>query len=307
MSTAAEWRDKATHLREKGDLEGALEYWVRAGEAGLPEEVVQCEMAVVHLTGGDAPRAREILEALVGASPHNGVQRNLLGTALCMAGHEQEAVAQWEEAGRLLGMKLCPLSTHPLYLSLAMAAIESFLQQQSPPSSIAADMPELSGSAARRLARIEKALLNGEGPQALEWMEKEIQTGVGASESARLLYALALAETRNWAKAREELLAFLSDNHPHPSAQAFLGYCLARQGEPDLALAILDRVEEAGPDDYFANYFRGLALLLKGTRRPALQAFERAFADYFFDTWHYVVIPAWKKMRRCVLPTTPDR
>ena len=52
----------------------------------------------------------------------------------------------------------------------------------------------------------------------------------------------------------------------------------------------------AGPDDYFASYFRGCAFLAAGDRLGALHAFQRAFTDYFYDSYHYVLLPTWEKM-----------
>jgi hypothetical protein len=101
-----------------------------------------------------------------------------------------------------------------------------------------------------------------------------------------------------WAEARRTAAAVLQSSAPNPSAEVFFAYCLVHTNEPKEALTLLDRVIPAGPDDYFSNYARGCAWLALGDRPRSAQAFRVAFTEYFYDSYHSVLLPAWRRTVR---------
>jgi hypothetical protein len=153
--------------------------------------------------------------------------------------------------------------------------------------------------------QIERAWDEGRYEQALRWIDAEIQEGKSPSDDLRLARVLTLGGMSRWTDARREIIATLQRSVANPSAQTFLAHSLIHGREARLALTLLERVKPAGPDDFFANYVRACAWLALGDRPRSAQAFRIAFTEYFFDSYHCVLVPAWRRMMR-LLEQKPD-
>ncbi len=305
------WRDAAEVLRDAGWSEASERCWERAGENGLPAMVVRIQSLTTRVAEGRFEPAVEGFRELSESEPNNGTIRNLYAIALFESGARAEALEQWEATLKISAQHRCPLSTNPLYLSLGTMALEGFLagsgeslESEKAKGGNIEDENEGGGKGAERapgrtaggrLARIEGAIEERRFDRALRWIDAEPRGEKDPPGLLNMYRSLALAETGRWSEAREELSAVLEDATPNPSAQCYLAQCLTRSGEPGVALALLDTVAAAGPDDYFKNYFSGCALLATGDRLGALHTFRRAFTEYFYDTYHYVLLPAWEK------------
>ncbi|MBN1867675.1 tetratricopeptide repeat protein [Candidatus Sumerlaeota bacterium] len=298
------WRDAAALLRDAGLPEASERAWGRARELGLPARVALAESGLAYLLAGEFDAALDRVQAAEeDRSEFNPIFSSVRAIALFEVARRSEALAEWRRIGESAHRPYCPLVTHPFHLSLAAMAIERFLLSH--PESRRADPEDTSSgekapgnSLKRRIVEIEKALDAGKSADALRWLESEGVETLKADDYSAMLYAAALGENGRWFEARDVLAQVLDRSPSSPGAQAFYACCLTQSGEPAVALAVLDRVEPAGPDDYFANYFRGATHVALDDRLRAAAAFRTAFTSYFFDTFHCALVPAWKKTVR---------
>ena len=296
------WRDAAEVLRDAGMAQATEKAWGRAKREGVAPHAAEIEIATGYVLAGRFDEALERLTTLVTELPRNAVVRNLNAIALFECGRHEAALADWEVCRKISTQRDCPLSTHPFYLSLGAMAVEGYLARNSGgnvPSPESYE-PTISrapgGSQAKRMEQIEKAWEDCRYAEALSWIETEIQSEKEPNEEIHMIRALILGGMGRWADAREEVTKVLQNSATNPSAQSYYAYCLINSGKAAIALPLLDRIPSAGPDDYFVNYIRGCGWLALGDRPRAAQAFRVAFSEYFFDTYHSVLLPAWKRM-----------
>lgn len=307
------WRDAATALRDAGLYDAARAAWHRAAQAGLADYVARSETALVDLFEGRFDEALEALDVLRQTYPNNAPLADLYALALFECGRREEALEAWEKCLAVSAQTTCPVSSTPIHLALAAAALERFdaetATEETPQADGQTDAVRAPGrTAAARRRRIEKAIEQERFDLALSWMDAETTRGVAQNPEMALLRALALGEMGRYREAVRVLCEPLSDDEKSPPVQAYLGYCLARAGAPDIALAVLESVWPEGPDDYFAYYFRGVAHLAAGDRASALRGFRVAFSDYFFDNYWCVFVPLWERAaKRIKAPSQTPR
>lgn len=297
------WRDAADTLREAGMSGPSVQLWERARDAGLDPRVAQMESCIARMITGDFDTAA--LAELAVAQPHNAVVRNLYAVALFERGEHRAALNEWEACRPFSAHKRCPLSTQPTHLALGAMAIERFLfTHPAAEKATSGDGAADDAAAAERapgwtldgrLSRMERALAKGEFSKALRWIEAERPQPGARKDQIAFLRAYALGEKGCWRQARHEAALLLEKENASPLVQSYMSYCLARSGAPEVALAVLEHVEPAGPDDYFRHYFQGCAWVALGDRPRALQGFKTAFEDYFFDSYHLALVPAWER------------
>ena len=305
------WRDAAETLREAGMSGTSVQFWERARDAGLDPRVAQMESCIARMIAGDFDAAA--LAELALAQPRNAVVRNLYAVALFERGEHRAALNEWETCRPFSAHKRCPLSTQPTHLALGAMAIERFLfthpaAEKATSGDGAADDAAAGNSAGQaaperapgwtldgRLSRMERALAKGEFSKALRWIEAEQPQPGTRKDQIAFLRAYALGEKGRWRQARREAALLLEKENASPLVQSYMSYCLARSGAPEVALAVLEHVEPAGPDDYFRHYFQGCAWLALEDRLHALQGFKTAFEDSFFDSYHLALVPAWER------------
>ena len=306
------WRDAAETLRDAGMAEAAEQAWTRAGEAGMARHAAETQILAGYVLAGRAGEVLARLKELRGAHGRNAVVRNLYAITLFESGQRGQSLAEWKSCLDISAQNECPLSTHSFYLALGAMAVEGFFAAQGDkrePDNASMGTPVGAPPAdpldrapgrrhATRMAQIDKAWEEGRYDQALRWIDAEIQEEKSSSDDLRVARALTLGGMSRWTDARREITATLQRSDVSPSAQTFLAHCLIHGGEARLALTLLERIKPAGPDDFFANYVRACAWLALGDRPRSAQAFRIAFTEYFFDSYHCVLVPAWRRMMR---------
>jgi tetratricopeptide (TPR) repeat protein len=303
VKAAEFWRDAGEVLRDAGLAEASEAAWRRAGAAGLAPLVVRTQTAVAWMVAGGFDRMVDDLRDLAAGEPRNAVVANLYALALFENERYDEALRQWEATARISAQTAgCPLSTQSLYLSLGAMALDRFLQDQA-----LEDAGELRESACPQEGRkeaqateaeIEQALLEWRSAEALGWLDAELARQAQPPGHLRLLRAWALGDLNRWREARAEMARLVEAEPQHVPARSFLAQCLTRSGEPDLALAVLENLAPAGPDDFYLYYFRGCAYRALGRRVEALDCFRTSFGNYFEENYHYMLLRSWEQVGR---------
>jgi tetratricopeptide (TPR) repeat protein len=306
------WRDAADCARRAGLVDDALRLWDRARKAGLEDAIVRLEETVTLLMGARFEQALELAEALAVEQPRNAIVANLRAIALLECGRGPAALEEWDRCLKYSAQIECPLSTHPYYLSLGVMALERWLLEHDKAdesgesehlTALDPDAAELMPGkkpAGARFAKIEAALEARQTELALRWINAELRATEKPDPWLRVLRGSALGELGHWSMARRNLAAALIEERPEPLAVTFYAYCLHRDGDSGMALRVLDGCGSVGPDDYFHHYFRGCAWMGLGKRPQAIIQFQKAFQLFFFDNYHSLVLPTWKKAVRLI-------
>lgn len=289
------WRDAAEVLRAAGLAEASVRAWERACGLGLDAGAARVQAMVTWILDGRFGTAAEGLRGLWRLESRNPVVGNLLAIALLEMGEVDEALDVWEAVLRVSPQVECPLSTHPLYLSLGAMAVENFLARS---GCVAQAGPvEVPGAAAGKKPKagaLERAI---EGARYQEVLDGLAQfTGEGEADRFAFYAALACGGVGDWSGARDAIVRLLEQMPEDPFAQSYYGYSLIRSGDVAMGMTVLDMIVPIGPDDFFLNYNRGAGLLAQGDRYGALRAFRRGFEEYFYATYHMVLLPAWRSL-----------
>lgn len=110
-----------------------------------------------------------------------------------------------------------------------------------------------------------------------------------ANPPSELLFACAFAcEMLNGFR---HALSFLDRLEPEDQQAdpvlAARGRCLVRLGQYYEALDCFEKVLIVGPEDFGLNYYLGVLCLAHGEEKRSRHFFERAYRDYFVDTFEY--------------------
>jgi len=304
------WREVAIVFRDVGLVDEAEIAWRKAGEAGLPQSIVEKAVIVGRVLKGMFAEALEGAQSLVESMGRNPVNSALYAIALLENGRVSDAVKEWQRRGKMAGEKHSPLPTETVQIALTAMAVERFLsgrenevarKEVSSKDGTGAPMGEKAPrrTFGARLRMMDKAANAGNYEQALAWIKAEKQSGhAWRTENVMFLEAQVLAEMGKWNRSRQTLGSLIGKEGGDKSLEAFYAYCLLRCGEANMALQILQRQGIDGPDDYFVNYFRGCAWLTLGDRTRAFWSFRIAFQRFFFDTYHLLFVRRWQEMAR---------
>ena len=120
-----------------------------------------------------------------------------------------------------------------------------------------------------------------ESLQRADWMGAAglAESALEAGDHGPLLFklrALRRQQAGQWARAAEDIQRALAEWPDDVSAWNMLGFCQARAGAPDAALAALDKAIALSPDFAPAWVNRGWALEMTGELKAAAQAYEKA-------------------------------
>ena len=157
--------------------------------------------------------------------------------------------------------------------------------------------------AARILARTgERAYDREDFPGALVLFEtlRRVQADAPIGHFGAGLAALKLNHPLQAVEALAEAHRLQPDD---PLVAASYAQALYRAARFDEALAMYEKIEPAGPDDFHAHYGRGACLTALGRKAPALEQFRIAFERFFLDTLEDCLLPAWKKLVQVVART----
>lgn len=150
--------------------------------------------------------------------------------------------------------------------------------------------------ASRKLARAgERAYDEGEYAAALALFEagRRIDPDALITHLGAGLSALHLGRPNH---AIERLAAGWRRTPGDPLLASSYADALYRSGRPDEALAMFERIEPAGPDDFHAHYGRGACLTALGRKQRALEQFRLAFEGYGLDTLDDCLLPSWHEV-----------
>lgn len=291
QSPPAPKKNKMAFLRDWASLYGwagmpgeARHFWEQAEIAKLPPLVVALEMAVLDgLEGNWSDGATRILPELE-KQPHNSVLRFVLGWCRLEMEGVEVACKTWQ--AQKAGPHIFPAI--PDYLSLAALSLE---KRQCRSGEKGALKPSLGAA--------QKALMEGKSASALEVLNKLDESRKKDESDLLFLKGLAELEEKQPEIARDTLAALLEKGDDHFHGFAFLARALAETGHPEPARKLLAVIPEMGPDDFFRHYTTGVVEGLAGCPFQSRLAFRQAFSRFFYDSFHYLFLPRWKKVFSC--------
>ncbi|MCX7625393.1 MAG: tetratricopeptide repeat protein [Candidatus Sumerlaeaceae bacterium] len=235
---------------------------------------------IAAIENGDLEQAARILEIAMGMAPQNELVRCYWELAQLMSGNGQAArTLVWGE----------PMPANSGFLIRLTHWVETqwlktgrfFAPRQ-------LNVAEFSSPENKRFSK-RAAIKAFRKRNFRQFLEIAVPSATNANASTELLFACAFAcEMLN---GFEDALFFLSqlepeDQHAEP-VQAARGRCLVRLGRYYEALDCLEKVLIVGPEDFGLNYYLGVLCLAHGDERRSRHFFERAYRDYFVDTFEY--------------------
>lgn len=256
------WQQRV--LQAKGDL--AAEFTLLDGLQGPQRETAfrYTGLGRIKARLGLFADAEQDLRKATELAPLDARAHAALAEFLLQRGRSSEAVQAARAADASFGTLLDPSDRHQvgrIVLSCHLAVDEVAAAQD----------------ALRRLEGSERAYLDG----AIKYASGDVQAALTAfrtvtgadAGAARLGQAACLVRLGTWQEAYELLLA-VYDQEPLLRSRAASGVALLqlRLGQPEAALAWLDRAQEADPLDPYAHYLRGATLARQGDLAGAEQA-----------------------------------
>ena len=144
---------------------------------------------------------------------------------------------------------------------------------------------------------------------------EEVQISTGKdSPDLHLLFAKAYERTNYPVEAESEIKRALAINPNHPSAQFYLGYLILQNGGSDRLAEALSAFEEElklTPEDFYCNFFAGVAALSQNSHEKAIKFLQKAlqFNSQRSETYLFLaqsqietgsLVEAEKNLRRAI-------
>jgi len=273
---------------------------------------------VVHLCAGccllecdDPIGAEPLLQSAAGSQPENALVRQYLALCALMKGDLAGASARIEQAGLAANADFLALfsyeveqrimPTAPMTDKDAPLASQSYGEAIARLAAQATDGPRLSFFAKmrrrqvwRKLASLgERAYDNGNFARALAAFEAAHRCG---SEDLIVWLGAGLSSLR--LERPNSAAQWLAEGFARQPEDAIIAShyadALYRAGRIAEALAVFEKIEPAGPDDFHAHYGCGACLAALGRKREALEQFRIAFERYRLDTLEECLLPSWQ-------------
>jgi len=311
--------DRRAHIQlalaqaRRGDCDAARATVAAMIERFPDDPVVQLSAGRCLLECGDAAGAEPLLLATAQAQPENFLAQQYLALCLLMRGDFKSAGERLDQVGLAASTDFLALLSHEVERLLATAPRDGVKDNPQPaaPSLAAVSALEkragaetrsgLIGKVARRRAARKLVRL---GERAFD--RRDFDGALAAFEAARrigsrdplVLLGLGLANLR--LDRPTPAAQFLAAAYAQSPADGFVvssyADALHRAGLFAESLAVFERIEPAGPEDFHANYGRGACLAALGRRTEALEAFRTAFERYRLDTVEDCLIPSWRQL-----------
>jgi len=270
--------------------------------------------------------AEPLLRSAVQSAPENALAQQYLALCQLMKGDLAAASAGIERMGLAANADFLALFSYEVERRLAPTSLLDDKEVPppseshrtviagreaqaacAPPSSLFARLSRR--RAMRKLARLGEQAYDGD----------DFAAALAAFEAA---HRCGLEERIVWLGAGLSNLRLDRPNQAiHYLAQAFARWpndgivassyadALYRAGRIAEALAVFEKIEPAGPEDFHAHYGRGACYAALGQKPVALEQFRNAFQQYRLDTLDDCLAPSWQEllkkeqMKECEAPT----
>ncbi|MCX7049374.1 MAG: tetratricopeptide repeat protein [Candidatus Sumerlaeota bacterium] len=300
----------------RNDLQAARQACERALALAPDSLPARYFLALSQLDAGELDRAQEGFSEVISRQEENYAAICLRALARYMAGARQTAVAEWKAffcanmdflvrfVATLESERLADSSAK----NAAGVAEPSAANASSPAEPAAAATPK--SSRRRLMSECLRALKAKKSMDALQAARRlaglypkdsdcQFARGYAALEAecfseAEKALALALRLDRRdmirrqlWLRrkaTRREVRELQAKIGFNPAAQALRAQALIRLGRCEEARAILQSIQQEGPESYHKFYYLGLCDLAEGRRFEAMRWFQYAFEHYMVDT-----------------------
>jgi tetratricopeptide (TPR) repeat protein len=279
------------------------------------DPVVQLAVGRCLLECEDSAGAEPLLRSAAESQPENALAQQYRALCELARGDLAAAAEHFERVG---------LAANADFLALFSYVVERRLAPTIPAAD--KDAPPPSESCAAQIAQLDAQATNpasGTGRakrkhrRALRMLSKLGERAFDAGDFAAALAAFAAASRGG----SEEMIVWLGAglsslrlDRPNSAAE-FLSKAYARWPDDGLigssyadalyragriaeSLAVFERIEPAGPDDFHAHYGRGACLAVLGQKPAALAQFRAAFRRFRLDTMDNCLLPSWEALQR---------